>query len=521
MTTESTFQNEMNLIIPRESDEVARMIKTWMRDSKTFAKQVFPHRFYYPFSQKIHDQIFDAMDKSVLARYNPEKYAKYRKINLIAPRGIGKSSIMNIAGTIKAGLLQEAKFIVPISASADMAEEFSESSKLELQTNQTIIKCFGPVESSETRFSKEIWQFSNGTFVMPRGALQQIRGLLVGLGNRPDLFLVDDLAKDGDSEEVMAKKVSWFFSAVYNATLWADPTWRIIVLGSVTHQNSLVSVLAKDPSWYTVHLEICDSNYKSNWPEVITDEMVAQRVEEFRFQGKLDTFYREYRGILTSPDNQGFLQKYFQYYDEMTERLWENSLIESFVIIDPAKTKKLQSNRYAIIGGSVHTKSERIYFRECEVNHLSPDEMVDNALAMCLRLNARVLGVEVTGLNEHVTYPLINEIARRGLGIEVVELHAHGSKVDRGRSLLNFYKRSQVFHNRLTMGPLEEQLLQFPHCAIWDPVDAAGYVHELLDEGERLFGMGAEDDEEVLNREQQELDRLERSEPAMTGWRIA
>lgn len=518
---DSYVKNSQNLIIPRESEDVREMIKTWMRSSKAFAKQAFPHRFYDPFSPIIHDPMFDALDKSVLARYDPQAYKKYRKINVIAPRGCGKSSVFNIVGTLKAGLMQEARFIVPISASADMAEEFSEAAKLELKTNATLIKCFGPVETAETRFSKEIWQFSNGTYVMPRGAMQQIRGMLVGFGARPDLFLVDDLAKDGDSEDMMLKKVQWFFSSVYGATRWADPNWRFVVIGSMTHQNSLVAALAKDPSWHTIRVEICDANFKSNWPEVITDEMIFERVEEYRRQGLLDAFFREYRGILVSPDNQGFLQKYFNYYDEITERLWENKQEENFVVIDPAKTKKQKSNSYAILGASINVKSERIHFRELEVAHLSPDEMIDNALAMCLRLNARVLAIEVTGIDEHITYPVRNEIARRNLGIELVEIHAHGSKVDRAKGLLSLYKRGQISHNRMTMGPLEEQLLQYPHCSQWDQVDAASHVISLLDEGERLFGIGILDDKEALEREQRELEREEPSEPALSGWRIA
>mgnify|MGYP002144672365 CR=1 FL=1 len=49
---------------------------------------------------------------------------------------------------------------------------------------------------------------------------------------------------------------------------------------------------------------------------------------------------------------------------------------------------------------------------------------VDELIRMADRIHARVVGIEVTSLHEFITYPLMNELARRGSHLQVVELAA-------------------------------------------------------------------------------------------------
>jgi hypothetical protein len=139
---------------------------------------------------------------------------------------------------------------------------------------------------------------------------------------------------------------------------------------------------------------------------------------------------------------------------------------------------------------------------------------------MCRRLKARVLGVEVTGLNEFITYPFKTWITKSGMLLEFVELKARGgtkatSKEDRIRALVPFYRQGLIWHNKHVCAPLEAQLISYPRSKYWDVMDAFAYTIELLEIGERYFIPSEEDD--------QGYDDLEfgDSEPLMGDWRAA
>ena len=143
------------------------------------------------------------------------------------------------------------------------------------------------------------------------------------------------------------------------------------------------------------------------------------------------------------------------------------------------------------------------------------------------RIKARVVGIEVTSLHEWVTYPLYNEMIRRGVNFEVIELHARGGaaiedmksgrdrgKVARVRGLVPFYRQGLIYHNPIVCSPLERQLLSFPRSRKWDVMDAFGYIIEILEKGGRYFEANYEDkdDREAIEAEYKELSSEDRFE---------
>jgi hypothetical protein len=129
----------------------------------------------------------------------------------------------------------------------------------------------------------------------------------------------------------------------------------------------------------------------------------------------------------------------------------------------------------------------RIYFRDCVAGKMYPNELYDNIFKMMERINARVFGVEVTSLHEFISFPLRNEMVRRGLNYEMIELTATGKKEDRIAQLAPLYRKHLIFHNKAVSTQLEEQLLSFPRSKRLDVMDAFSYVIKMLDEGDRYF----------------------------------
>jgi DNA-binding LytR/AlgR family response regulator len=197
------------------------------------------------------------------------------------------------------------------------------------------------------------------------------------------------------------------------------------------------------------------------------------------------------------------------------------NFIENLVLVDAAIPVKIHSAHSAIVGVGIDTKSHAIYVRDIDAGMMYPDDLYQRTINMIQRLKARALGVEVTSLNEFITQPFKNELSRQGvLWCEFVELKARGglasgSKENRIRALVPYYRQGLIYHNPTACHGLEAQLLAFPRSKRWDIMDALAYIIEMLDIGDRFFEPPEDTDDEKM------FEELARSdEPVLTDWRI-
>ena len=432
--------------------------------TRVFAGTLMPDRFSRPFCS-LHDQIFKLIDNSTS-----------QQVAIAAPRGFGKTTLNTIAYPARNILFKQRDFILPVSATATSAIMQGENLKRELMQNLEIKKIFGELKSDT--FSKDQWITENGVMVMPRGAGQQVRGLLYK-DKRPDLIVVDDLetSEGVQSEEQRKKLYDWFFSDLCNCVDRSSTNWKIVVIGTVLHEDSLLVNLLDDPDWDSVRLELCDDDLKSNWPDFMSDKAVAQLHTGFKLRGQLDVFYREYRNIPISTEDATFMQSYFK--DKEEKDLPPNLL--NVVIVDPAKTVKLHSADSAIVGWGVSRETHAMYVRDVVSNKLYPDELYNEMFSMVTRLNARILAVEVTSLNEFIVQPIKNEMRKRGIFCTLIELNARAKKADRIAQLVPFYRQGYIYHNPACCQKLESQLMAFPRSKLWDVMDAAAYIIEVME----------------------------------------
>ena len=172
--------------------------------------------------------------------------ARCNHVVIVAPRGCGKTSCVNLVGAAHGILFRDCKYIVPISMSATHAIMQSENLKRELLTNSRVVKLFGSIKLRRPRelelFSKEQWLTEPdpqvnwpGTLVFPRGSGQEVRGFLHG-NSRPDLILIDDLEDPREllSEDQREKQKDWFMGSVLGAVSQKQ-AHRIIIIGSMLH----------------------------------------------------------------------------------------------------------------------------------------------------------------------------------------------------------------------------------------------------------------------------------------------
>ncbi len=480
------------------------------RSLRTFARAFFPNRFTRRFNS-IHDEFFRLVDDDSLPR-----------VAIAAPRGWGKTTLDSIVLPIREAIFRKRKFIVLVSCTGDVAASNVRNVAWEMLSNQRIKAVAGNLKGPVWAESSGNIITNTGVRIWARGAGQQIRGLLEG-DSRPDLVIVDDLEDPepyrlGSGKEYEAQLEDWFYADLMNSL--AQTGARVILVGTVLADYSLLNQLLEDPEWASVRIELCDDNYRSHFPDYKTDEEVAALAESFARRGQLDVFYREYRNLAIAREDAVFTQDLFKHWKP--EDL-EGRFIDRVVIVDPAKTVKVHSDSTAIECWGFDAIRNRIYLLDLVNAKLYPEQIYEEAYQMALRHKTVNIGMEVTSLNEFITYPFNNFLRARGYPA-VVELRARGRKQDRIAQLAPLYRMGAVYHHpeKRIHGPLESQLLTYPRGRHDDCIDCAAYILEMFNLGAKFFSLPEQEDEKALEEELAMLDKMdEEAGPLGDGWRVA
>ncbi len=512
---------------PGLDSEIEDTLVEMYRYTRIFASVLFPNHFSREFD-KPYDEIFNAFDDSSVM-----------KAVVCGPRGVGKTALL-MALQAKKLLFRESHYVVPLSATSEMAIEQARNLKDEFKNNEQIAAMFPGLEFGLD--SEKLWSINwrnpetgiieYSSCVRPRGAEQQVRGQKYKI-YRPDLLIPDDLEKTEEvmSDEQRDKLKKWFFSDFINAVDRSRTDWKMFYLGTILHGDALLVELMEKDDWLSIVLPLCDDNFVSKFPNYIPTESVPQPdgtvllgtkdlAESFRKDHRIDVFFMEYMCEIQSTEDALFQPHMFKYAGPeekeedgnikiTIEELVRSPHTEAFVLLDPAKTVTKHSAETGIVGGFIDHKRHCLFIADIVHGKMHPDEIYDALFDMAAHLKSRVIGVEVTSLNEFIIYPLKNEMARRGISLEIVELQARGGHSEgRGEGKLRriaamgpFYRRGEVYHFRPVCNVLEKQLLGFPRSKKKDVMDALAYIVQLLEKGLRYFFHDWFDDESTYAEE--------------------
>lgn len=400
------------MLNPFSDPEIQDIAVKGYQDTKYLANTIFPETFYLPFSS-LHSKIVGAID-------NP--YYKY--VVIAAPRGIGKTTLARLLGQ-KAIMYRDSKFIVYISESASSAEMQTENIKRELLANKKA-QIFGKINVKshvlDESFSKKSWVANNHTFVLPRGSGQQVRGLN-WIRYRPDLFIIDDLEDKEtiNNESIRESRREWFYSDVMKAKpTGSDTNYKFVYIDTVKHEDSLVGELLNDPRWLSLRLSVCDDDYKTLAPEFMSQKELDDEIEYHRRNRIMDLFAMEFMSQPISREAAAFKSEYLKYYSETDEDFVSIiPRLENVVIIDPAKTANPANAQTGLVVWGIDMETGALYLREARGEYLHPDEIYGRAFELADRYNARVIGYEITGLNEFITHPFKNAMMQ---GVKIMSL---------------------------------------------------------------------------------------------------
>jgi hypothetical protein len=492
-------------------DEAMILVEDMYLDFVRFCRTLFGHRFHKEFST-IHLRIIYLL----MAKDENGKYL-YNKLCIIAPRGLGKTALL--FGFICYEILfRETSHIMLVSDTAMHAIGVTNQVKYELTSNGLIKELFPgdikPTDNSDgLSFSEKQWTTGTGITVTPKGAGQQIRGSNSPKGERPSLLVIDDLEDPDEAENQVnrEKLLRWFDSSLLPAISdsSSDSTLsdtRVIAIGTIVHQESLLSVLAETPGWHVERFRMFELGDKgqivSNWEEQKSSASLQAIYDALSSHGNSDLFWREYANVIIPREGKKFPKSLFKYYNEADREFTQHAI--NIMIVDPNKAKpvagKKRDNAVAIVIG-LDRVNMRWLIRDVYSAKVAPSDFWRIVVDNCKAWQCRLIGVEKTGLEDYVMYPIQSALqeARLENAIEVYAFGTSGvSKEDRICQLQPFYKQGLIYHNPTCCQLIETEFDAFPVGKTDDAIDAVAHTLKVLEEYSFYFPVGTGSSQDIL-----------------------
>src|SRR3989344_7944088 len=165
------------------------------------------------------------------------KHPEHRFIVMMAFRGSGKSTIMNLANALWSILGKpQKKFVLIMSQTQEQAKNHFGNIKTELMYNELLRSDFGPFTDNEADWKKTSLELEyHESRIMSVSVEQGVRGLKYG-PNRPSLIICDDVEDSTPKGEMDRRSFySYFTSEVMPL---GDDKTKTIMLGNLVNKHS-------------------------------------------------------------------------------------------------------------------------------------------------------------------------------------------------------------------------------------------------------------------------------------------
>lgn len=353
---------------------------------------------------------------------------KIDKLNIVCPRGMAKTTVCDLALSIWLIAYQKSKFILLGAKKDDDARQFIDSIKKVFKENKMIINEFGKlINSKKYKVNAGEIEFANGSYIRAVGSASSVRGANFK-GIRPSTVIADDYQDEKDilSDDSREKKFNRWSkeiekvgdTAVYRDGDKVKSATKIISIGTVLHNDCLISRLSRNKDYYTVLKraivlgedqtveDILESslwleckklyfNDKDNNAKFTAKVFYENNIDEMKFpllwEEKWDCFndiaisYWENRQAFMSEmmnDATSIGEKWFKSIRTQTkEEIEEHNFIKTMLCIDPASTQTRRSDFTAMIVGS-SSDNDFKYIRDMTLNKFTFNEYCEKVIEL-------------------------------------------------------------------------------------------------------------------------------------------
>ena len=284
------------------------------RSLRAHAGYLFPELFIWFYIKDISYRILEFQDFhiQILNAIKPGDYGK--QINVQAPRGTGKTTIVNRLIPIwricykDFDLAMERppeEFILIVGRNERMARQRMSEIRQVLQQNPLIRQDFGDLVGDP--WSKTETDTSNGVGLRPLGRGSSPRGALLG-DVRPTLKLCDDIEdpKRCLNPDLREEDRDWFMTDFMYAGDLGSKHSNTMIVDTVKHPESLSEHLRTVPGWETLRYEAVrypkDIYHPSaeylwkEWERFYSDTTL----DDLERESKADAFFNEHGNEMTA-----------------------------------------------------------------------------------------------------------------------------------------------------------------------------------------------------------------------------
>lgn len=450
----------------------------------------------------------------------------YDRVNIIAPRGHGKSSLSKfmMLHHLMFGPTQ-IKFIVIMSRTEGHAIRLLHDLKDIMEYSQTFREVFGYWgKESAKKWSENEVELKDGSLILARGAAQQVVGLN-HLSQRPTLFVYDDPEDENNTKNLEAME-STLKVLMKGVEPGVDPKHgRIWLIGTPQREGCLVMKVKEMPNWTTKHYDaiVDEVEKKVLWPEWMSWDKLMEKKVSYESINKLSVFFSEYRCQLIGDEDQLFSPADFRYwkghhfvdafgesflkithlgkkekdgldwvvtYEELKEPI--EKPVNVFMGVDPASSISTTAD-YSVIMPIAVDNERKIYILPYLRKRLKPMDLAQTIISYYKKYKPKKTNIETVGYQEMIRDYLRTQSDLYIPGMEIPN-NPRNSKSQRIETLQPFFFSHQM-HLQDNMPELENELTLYPRTSHEDTLDALFYAkksiyvptHEKADKKQVLF----------------------------------
>ena len=353
----------------------------------------------------------------------------------------------------------------------EIRNSYDESEALQAAMELTIAR------SDELEFKIGNRYFS----LVAKGAGQSMRGIK-RRGNRPQVFLVDDLEDDEAvmNKESRRKLKNWFFKVLLPSR---DPNnYKIFFVGTPLHDDSLLANLMTDSDWCPVKFPIMDKDGNAAWHDRFPRTWIDKEMAKFRKQGMGKAFYQEYMLEVVDDDDAVFAKDNFTYYEagDIAKFLPQMNV---FTSIDLAISKEDYAD-YTVITTIAVNSDNHWFILNQDVGKYDFNESVNRTFGQISKYKPQLLILETVAFQMAFKQQVESEMLRRN-SFTRIETTKKMKKELKIMSLQPRYAQQSVHHPKgedSWIKDLEEQLTMFrPEGALTkhdDQIDCLSMLNE-------------------------------------------
>ena len=419
----------------------------------------------------------------------------HKQINIIAPRGHAKSSIVGGVYPLYHIMFDKGpKLIVLVSRTQDHAVKLLGTIKDVLDFSPQFRQLFGywGMNSAKSWAKTEV-QLKDGSMIICKGTGQQLRGIKHG-NQRPTLIVVDDPEDENNTKtsEAMEGNLRWLLQSAIPSL---DPQkGRIAIIGTPIHQRCIVETLKEMSGWKNFLFKPDLDNDIALWEDWQPIKKLQQKKKELESIGRVSVFYREYLCEIVGDEDQLFKEEYIRNYSGKLihedgkaylqmetlegEKNEDIRAVNVFMGVDPASSTAQTADYSTIVTIAIDKDGNRFvlpYYRQ----RATPMNLAEAILNQFKIYKPNKTRIESVGYQEMLREYVKKRCEEENIfisGLEIKE-RPRNSKSSRLETLQPYFAQGK-FYIRKDMIELRDELLLYPRGKHDDLLDGMFYANK-------------------------------------------